>query len=72
VRDQGIGMTTAQLSQLFEPFNRLGLENSALPGAGLGLVITKGLVEAMQGSLLVESMPGQGTCFSIVLRPVSG
>lgn len=72
VRDQGIGMTTAQLSQLFEPFNRLGLENSALPGAGLGLVITKGLIEAMQGSLLVESMPGQGTCFSVVLRPVSG
>lgn len=70
VRDQGIGMTTVQLSQLFEPFNRLGLENSALPGAGLGLVITKGLIEAMQGSLLVESVPGQGTCFSIVLRPV--
>lgn len=68
VRDQGIGMTAAQLSQLFEPFNRLGLENSTLPGTGLGLVITKGLVEAMQGSLLVESIPGQGTCFSIVLR----
>ncbi len=72
VRDEGAGMTTAQLSQLFEPFNRLGLESSALPGAGLGLVITKGLVEAMQGSLLVESVPGQGTCFSIVLRPVAG
>lgn len=72
VRDEGTGMTTAQLSQLFEPFNRLGLESSALPGAGLGLVITKGLIEAMQGSLLVESIPGQGTCFSIVLRPVSG
>lgn len=68
VRDQGIGMTTAQMSQLFEPFNRLGLENSTLPGTGLGLVITKGLVEAMQGSLLVESIPGQGSCFSIVLR----
>ena len=68
VRDQGIGMTTAQLAQLFEPFNRLGLESSALPGTGLGLVITKGLIEAMQGSLLVESMPGQGTRFSIVLR----
>lgn len=72
VRDQGMGMTSTQLSQLFEPFNRLGLENSALPGAGLGLVITKGLIETMQGSLLVESVPGQGTCFSIVLRPVSG
>ncbi len=68
VRDQGIGMTTAQLTHLFEPFNRLGLETSALPGTGLGLVITKGLIEAMQGSLLVESMPGQGTRFSIVLR----
>lgn len=68
VRDQGIGMTTAQMSHLFEPFNRLGLETSALPGTGLGLVITKGLIEAMQGSLLVESMPGQGTRFSIVLR----
>ncbi|PTT82305.1 hybrid sensor histidine kinase/response regulator, partial [Pelomonas sp. HMWF004] len=68
VRDQGIGMTTVQLTHLFEPFNRLGLETSALPGTGLGLVITKGLIEAMQGSLLVESMPGQGTRFSIVLR----
>ncbi|MGQ3052839.1 MAG: sensor histidine kinase [Roseateles sp.] len=68
VRDQGIGMTTAQLSHLFEPFNRLGLETSALPGTGLGLVITKGLVEAMQGSLLVESVPGQGARFSIVLH----
>jgi len=72
VRDQGMGMTAAQLSHLFEPFNRLGLETSALPGTGLGLVITKGLIEAMQGRLLVESMPGQGTCFAIVLRVAAG
>jgi signal transduction histidine kinase len=67
VRDDGIGMDTLQLEQLFEPFNRLGRAGSAVPGAGLGLAITRQLVEAMQGRIRVESRPGQGSCFTILL-----
>ena len=67
VRDNGIGMDAGQLQHLFEPFNRLGRQRGAAPGAGLGLVITRQLVEAMNGQLRVESTPEAGSCFSIVL-----
>jgi signal transduction histidine kinase len=55
-----------QRQHLFEPFNRLG-QRAAAPGTGLGLVITRQLVEAMGGQLQVESAPGLGSCFTIVL-----
>ena len=67
VRDNGIGMDAAQRQHLFEPFNRLGRQRGAAPGAGLGLVITRQLVEAMHGELRVESAPETGSCFTIVL-----
>jgi len=67
VRDNGFGLDTLQRQHLFEPFNRLGRQRAAAPGAGLGLVITRQLVEAMNGQLRVESEPGQGSCFTIVL-----
>jgi len=67
VRDDGIGMDTAQREHLFEPFNRLGRQRAREPGAGLGLVITRQLVEAMNGRLQVDSEPGSGSCFTIVL-----
>jgi PAS domain S-box-containing protein len=67
VRDNGIGMDASQRLHLFEPFNRLGRQHADAPGAGLGLVITRHLVVAMGGQLRVESVPGQGSCFSIVL-----
>jgi PAS domain S-box-containing protein len=67
VRDNGMGMDTLQLQHLFEPFNRLGRQRTAAPGAGLGLVITRQLVEAMGGQLRVESSLGIGSCFTIVL-----
>ncbi len=67
VRDNGMGMEPSQLDHLFEPFNRLGRERASVPGAGLGLVITRLLVEAMNGRLFVESQPGAGSCFTIVL-----
>jgi signal transduction histidine kinase len=69
VQDQGPGLSAQQQAQLFEPFNRLGAERSAVEGTGLGLVITKGLVELMGGQLLVHSEPGGGACFSIRLAP---
>lgn len=55
VRDSGKGLSPEQLRHLFEPFNRLGRENSSTPGTGIGLVICKHLVEAMGGRLLVRS-----------------
>jgi len=67
VRDNGFGLDALQRQHLFEPFNRLGRQLAATPGAGLGLVITRQLVEAMNGQLRVESEPGQGSCFTITL-----
>lgn len=63
VSDSGKGMTRQQIDHLFEPFNRLGAESSNLHGHGLGLVITKGLLEGMDGRLSVSSTPGVGSCF---------
>jgi PAS domain S-box-containing protein len=71
VRDNGMGMDALQREHLFEPFNRLGRQSAAAPGAGLGLVITRQLVEAMSGQLHVESVPGLGSCFTIVLPGAS-
>jgi signal transduction histidine kinase len=70
VRDDGLGMSPQQRERLFEPFNRLGREHAAMPGAGLGLMITRQLVEAMNGQLLVESEADSGSCFMIVLPTV--
>ena len=67
VSDNGMGMNASQCEHLFEPFNRLGREGDVALGAGLGLVITRQLVEAMHGQLRVASEPGLGSCFSIAL-----
>ncbi len=67
VTDEGAGLSTRQLGQLFQPFNRLGAENAGVEGSGLGLVIAKNLVEAMGGELVVRSTPGRGSTFAIVL-----
>ncbi|MBX3637159.1 MAG: response regulator [Rubrivivax sp.] len=68
VVDTGAGLTTAQQAALFEPFNRLGAERSAVEGTGIGLVITKRLVELMGGRLHVQSTPGSGSTFRVQLR----
>jgi PAS domain S-box-containing protein len=63
VADSGAGLAPAQLAQLFQPFNRLGQENSTEEGTGIGLVVTKQLVELMNGTIGVTSTPGVGTEF---------
>ena len=63
VKDTGSGMSPAQLEQLFQPFNRLGKESSGEEGTGIGLVVTKQLVELMDGVIGVESALGVGTVF---------
>ncbi|MES2483885.1 MAG: ATP-binding protein [Pseudomonadota bacterium] len=63
VRDTGVGLSTDQLSQLFQPFNRLGKEAGPEEGTGIGLVVTKRLVELMGGMIGAESAAGIGSVF---------
>jgi len=67
VIDQGPGLSAEQQANLFQPFNRLGAERTSVEGVGLGLVISRGLVERMGGELTVRSRPGQGACFTVRL-----
>ena len=67
IRDTGAGLTPKKLTQLFQPFNRLGQENSSEEGTGIGLVVTKQLVELMGGTIGVESTVGVGSEFWIEL-----
>ena len=68
VSDTGIGIFPGKLRQLFEPFDRLGKEDSAIQGSGLGLAIAKRLTDLMGGTLGVWSEPGVGSTFWIDLR----
>jgi signal transduction histidine kinase/ActR/RegA family two-component response regulator len=67
VKDTGEGLTAEQLTQLFQPFNRLGQEGNAEKGTGIGLVVCKRLVELMGGTIDVVSTVGKGSVFSIEL-----
>jgi CheY-like chemotaxis protein/anti-sigma regulatory factor (Ser/Thr protein kinase) len=61
VRDDGIGMSPAQMAGLFQPFNRLGRESSAIEGTGIGLHLARQLVELLGGRLEIASEEGAGT-----------
>lgn len=65
VRDTGRGIPAQRQSEVFQPFNRLTAENTNIEGSGVGLVITKQLVEMMQGRLDFTSAEGMGTTFWI-------
>jgi signal transduction histidine kinase/ActR/RegA family two-component response regulator len=67
VRDTGAGLGAEQLAQLFQPFNRLGKEAGVEEGTGIGLVVTKRLVELMGGEIGVESTVGSGSVFWVQL-----
>jgi len=67
VKDSGAGLPPEKLAQLFQPFNRLGQENGAEQGTGIGLVVTKQLIELMGGAIGVESTVGAGSEFWIEL-----
>lgn len=68
VKDTGWGLSPEKLTQLFQPFNRLGQEGSEEPGTGIGLVMSRLLVELMDGSMGVESTAGLGSDFWFELR----
>ena len=67
VADTGLGMTAEQQAALFQPYNRLGRENSPIEGTGIGLVISRRLAELMNGTLHAESEAGRGSTFTLCL-----
>ncbi|MDB6030900.1 MAG: Signal transduction histidine kinase, partial [Verrucomicrobiales bacterium] len=67
IADTGLGIAQEKFSRLFSPFERLGAENSSVEGTGLGLALSKRLVDAMGGTLGVESVVGQGSAFWVEL-----
>jgi len=67
VQDNGHGLNEEMQRQLFQPFNRLGQENSAQEGTGIGLVVCKRLAEMMGGTIGLSSSLGQGSTFWVDL-----
>jgi CheY-like chemotaxis protein len=72
VADTGIGIAKNYLEKLFQPFERLGAAQTGVEGTGLGLALSKGLAEAMGGTIGVASTVGQGSTFWLELSPVEG
>jgi len=71
IRDTGAGLSPEKLAQLFQPFNRLGQEAGGTEGTGIGLVVTKRLIELMGGEIGVESTIGMGSVFWIEMISTS-
>lgn len=71
VTDTGPGIPAEDLVDIFQPFNRLGAENSGIEGTGIGLTLTQQMVVLMDGTIGVESHPGKGSTFWFELPVVS-
>ncbi len=71
VRDTGAGIDAEDLAKLFTPFERLGAAYGPIKGTGLGLAVSKQFVEAMGGTIGVESTPGAGSTFWVELPVLS-
>ncbi len=67
VSDTGIGMSESEVRRLFTPFDRLGRESTGEEGTGVGLALSQRLVHLMGGTIEVESEPGVGSRFTVVL-----
>jgi signal transduction histidine kinase len=73
VADTGPGISPADQARLFQPFERLDAGATDVEGSGVGLALTKNVVEAMDGTVGVDSAPGEGSTFWAVLpRPGGG
>jgi PAS domain S-box-containing protein len=67
VADSGRGIAASSLPRLFEPFDRLGIEQEGIEGTGIGLALAQGLVHEMGGTITVESEAGVGSTFTVEL-----
>jgi signal transduction histidine kinase len=67
VTDRGLGIPLDEQARLFEPFRRVGASNSAIPGVGLGLFVSRRIAEAHGGRIDVKSAPGEGSTFTLRL-----
>ncbi len=72
ISDTGPGLSPDEAARLFVPFQRLNAPQRGVPGTGIGLTITKSLVEAMGGTVGVETRPGEGCTFYIDLPAAQG
>ena len=72
VLDTGLGLSETQMLNLFQPFNRLGREQTDIDGTGIGLVISRRLAELMDGTLGAERTEGQGATFVLTLPVADG
>jgi len=71
VRDTGQGMTESQVSRIFDEYSRFNMEtNRSISGTGLGMSITKRLLDMMNGEIHVESKPGEGSVFTVRMPQV--
>jgi signal transduction histidine kinase len=71
VSDEGVGMSADDLKQIFRPFQRVGAAKEFIPGIGLGLSVSRRLVEAHGGRIEVDSVLGRGTTFRVFVPCVS-
>ncbi|MDM8551021.1 two-component regulator propeller domain-containing protein [Desulfobacterales bacterium HSG2] len=69
VEDSGVGIASADLKAVFDPFRQAGDQKSKAKGTGLGLAISRNLARVMGGELFVESTPGQGSRFWFEIAP---
>jgi len=67
IKDTGLGIDKDQIGKLFDPFERLGFKGGSIDGTGIGLTVTKQLIDAMRGEIGVESKKGEGTTFWFTL-----
>jgi signal transduction histidine kinase/CheY-like chemotaxis protein len=70
VADTGPGVAAADLERIFDPFERLGADQTAIEGTGIGLPLARAFADAMGGHLTAASVPGEGTAFTIALPRV--
>jgi len=69
--DTGYGIPEESIDKLFKPFSRLGADKLGIDGTGIGLNLSKQLIELMNGHIGVENKPGKGCCFWVELPYVS-
>ena len=72
ITDTGSGITEADMKRLFDPFDRLSYKNSNIEGTGIGLTVTRQLVEAMGGNIRVDSRVGSGSSFIVDFMRYTG